>query len=264
MPINTTMGDFRTEKRCTDAEQAGPCIVISQPMYFPWVGLLEQVRLCDIFVFYDDVQYSRGGFSNRVQLKTNMGIRWMTVPLQDQHLGQLINEVKINNRLDWRRSQRDQLHQAYAGAPYRDEMIGIVDEVFSHDYELLADLTKASMLALIDYFDLGRNKTFFNSSLLETPGASTQRVIDLCLRLQAKSYLTGHGARHYLEHARFEEHCIDVNYIDYGLKPYMQAHGEFTPYVTALDLVAYCGKGGLSFIAGVPITWRDFVSVQKA
>ena len=44
------------------------CLVISQPMYFPRVGMLEQIRLADHFVYYDDVQFSRGGFSNRVQL----------------------------------------------------------------------------------------------------------------------------------------------------------------------------------------------------
>jgi hypothetical protein len=50
---------------------------ISQSMYFPWVGLLELIRLTDIFIHYDDVQYprSRGGFYNRVQLKIARGKR---------------------------------------------------------------------------------------------------------------------------------------------------------------------------------------------
>ena len=34
-------------------------VVISQSMYFPWVGMLEQIRLADVFVFYDDVQFSK-------------------------------------------------------------------------------------------------------------------------------------------------------------------------------------------------------------
>src|SRR5690606_29856763 len=71
-------------------------IVISQPMYFPWVGQLEQLRLADTFVFYDDVQFSKGSFSNRVQIKTEAGMRWMTVPLKDLHLGQLINGVALD------------------------------------------------------------------------------------------------------------------------------------------------------------------------
>ena len=41
-------------------------------MYFPWVGLLEQVCSADCFVHYDDVQYVRG-FCNRVQMKVPNG-----------------------------------------------------------------------------------------------------------------------------------------------------------------------------------------------
>ena len=53
-------------------------VVISQSMLFPWVGLLEQMRLADVFVHYDDVQFSKGSFVNRVQVKTPDGVRWMT------------------------------------------------------------------------------------------------------------------------------------------------------------------------------------------
>ena len=72
--------------------------VISQPMYFPWVGMFEQVRLCDIFVYYNDVQFSKGSFTNRVQIKApnNEGFKWLTVPLKDLKLGSLINKTYIN------------------------------------------------------------------------------------------------------------------------------------------------------------------------
>jgi len=53
-------------------------IVISQSMYFPWVGLLEQIRLAEFFVHYDDVQLTRV-FTNRVQVKTAQGSKWITV-----------------------------------------------------------------------------------------------------------------------------------------------------------------------------------------
>ena len=61
-------------------------LVISQSMYFPWVGMLEQIRLADVFMHYDDVQLARG-FYNRVQVKTAQGARWLTVPLRDKHQG---------------------------------------------------------------------------------------------------------------------------------------------------------------------------------
>ena len=58
-------------------------VVISQPMFFPWVGIFEQIRLADIFVHFDDVQLPWGSsFINRVQIKTKDGIKWLTIPIR--------------------------------------------------------------------------------------------------------------------------------------------------------------------------------------
>ncbi len=238
-------------------------IVISQPMYFPWVGILEQVRLSNIFVHYEDVQFTRGSYSNRVQVKTEGGTRWLTVPLRNQILGQRINEVEIDYRTDWQRSHRDILKQAHAKSKFRAEMFDLVDDVFSRQYDNLADLSKASMMSLIRYFGLEHGRTFIDSTDLAIGGSSSQRVIDICVRLDAGHYITGHGARNYLEHEAFEATDIDVGYIGYGLSTYGQLHGTFTPFVTALDLIANCGKDGQHHIGGRLIPWREFIVVQK-
>ncbi|MEO6690530.1 MAG: WbqC family protein [Dokdonella sp.] len=243
----------------------GPdCLVISQPMYFPWPGLLEQIRMCETFVHYSDVQFSKGSFTNRVQIKTAQGIRWLSVPLRRLGLGQRIDEVATDESVDWRRKHCDQLRQAYADAPFRIEMLNLVEKVFSDSYPSIAKLSIASTMALARYFTLDCGRRFHDSSNLDVPGASTSRVVDICRRLNANRYLTGHGARNYLDHARFESHGIGVFYAGYSLTPYPQQHGPFMPYVTALDLVANCGKAGVSCIAGQPIPWRQFLASAAA
>ena len=67
-------------------------VAISQPMYFPWAGMLEQMRLADVWVHLDDAQFSKGGFFNRVQIKTDQGTPWLTVPLAESKLGQQLIE----------------------------------------------------------------------------------------------------------------------------------------------------------------------------
>src|SRR5690242_11364734 len=82
---------------------AGGTVVISQPMFFPWVGMLEQLRLADTYVHYDDVQFEKGSFSNRVQIKTQAGVKWLTVPLRDKKLGQRILDVQVDDASGFRR-----------------------------------------------------------------------------------------------------------------------------------------------------------------
>lgn len=236
----------------------GKVIVVSQSMYFPWFGLLDQIRMADVFVHYDDVQFTRG-FHNRVQIKTPHGVKWMTVPLRRWHRGQKIDEVLPDERIAWRDQHRELLRQNYLKAPFRDEMLSLVDKVFNQPAETLADIARASILALADYFGLGAGRQFVRSDLLHVAGNSSVRLRDIVLSLGGDVYVTGHGARNYLNHDLFQRSGIEVRYMRYYCEPYLQRYGEFTPYVSALDLIANCGPEGASHMQSSTVAWKEFV-----
>lgn len=238
-------------------------IVISQPMLFPWVGMLEQVRAADTFVYYPDVQFSKGSFVNRVQIKTAHGIKWLTVPLQGLRLGQRINELRISNQRNWRREHMQLLGDAYADAPYLDAMLKLVESVYANDYENIGSLSEASQMALCKYYGLDRCRNFKSSDTLGIDGSNSRRVLDIVLSLRGDTYVTGHGASRYLDHEAFEQAGVRVDYMDYAKVPYPQLYGEFTPYVSALDLIANTGPGGIDCICPRSIYWKDFLSDER-
>jgi hypothetical protein len=47
--------------------------------------------------------------------------------------------------------------------------------------------------------------------------------------------------------------------MDYEKRAYPQLHGDFTPFVSALDLLANCGQAGRDVIAPRTLCWKDFV-----
>lgn len=235
-------------------------IVISQPMYFPWVGILEQIRLADHFVFYDDVQFSKGSFVNRVQIKTSSGIKWLTVPLSNLSLGQRIQDVKLDNSKNWQRQHLDMLTQAYAKAPFSSDMLNLVQKVFDTTPQSISGLSSISILALCEYFGIGSACKFFSSSDLHISGSGSKRVLDIVMQLKGSQYITGHGAANYLDHECFSRSGINVEYMDYRKTPYDQLHSEFTPFVSALDLVANLGQDGIEYISSNTMNWREFLS----
>ena len=233
-------------------------IVISQSMLFPWVGLLEQVRLADVFVHYDDVQFSKGSFVNRVQVKTPQGMRWMAVPLLDLHLGQKINEVQVPPSKEWRDAHLALLESSLANAPFRRDALGLAEGVYAADYANIGALARASLMALVEDFGLDAHCRFIDVESLDIPGSSSDRVLSVVKCLEGDKYITGHGARRYLDHELFERSGVAVEYMTYNCTPYPQGHGDFTPYVSALDLVANCGKLGLESINSGTTDWRSF------
>jgi len=234
-------------------------LVISQPMFFPWVGMLEQIRLADVYVYYDDVQFSKVSFTNRVQIKTADGFKWLTVPVNIQ-LGQLICQVTTDGRRHWRANHLAFLEQTYHDAPFLTEMLALVRSVYEQPLTTIADVSIASTKALCIYFDLYNDTEFMISSDLHIEGRSSRRVLDIVEHVAGNIYITGHGAKDYLDHDLFEEHQVRVEYMDYQKQPYPQLYGSFTTYVSALDLVANVGKEGRSVITSPSVYWKDFLS----
>lgn len=234
-------------------------VVISQPMYFPWVGLFEQIALADVYVHYTDVQFSRGSFTNRVQVKTPQGSRWMTVPLRDLRLGQHIDEVQVDERQDWRSQHRRLLRQALGQAPHYADAERLFDALpAAAGAQTIAAVAIASIEAVCDYFGL-RPPRVVSIDALGVGGSGSTRVLEIVRRVGGTRYVTGHGARHYLDHAAFDRAGVAVNYMQYRCTPYPQFHGAFTPYVTVLDLVAQCGRAGRALINSGTCNWREFL-----
>ena len=235
-------------------------VVISQSMFFPWVGLLDQMRLADVFVHYDDVQFSKGSFTNRVQLKTENGIKWLTVPLSNFKFGQLIKDVRINTISEWRERHLSLIeNQLLRHVPFSEDVHSIIDNIYNRDWSRISDLARSTMMAMADYFGFLDNTKFLDSEDIGIKGRGSERVLEIVKALGGDEYITGHGARNYLDHEAFEREGIRVSYMRYDYAPWPQLHGPFTPYVTALDLVANCGKEGIRYINSGTVDWKEFV-----
>jgi hypothetical protein len=227
-------------------------------MFFPWVGFFEQIRLSDVYVNYKDVQYSKGSFTNRVQIKSQTGIKWLTVPLKKLHFGQIISEVEIDNTKNWQESHLKLLKNCYEFAPYYQDMISIVEGVYSKEWFLISDLAQETLNRVSWYFDFRWDKKNINIETLNIPGKGSDRVLEIALKLGADFYITGHGARSYLNHILFEQAGIEVGYMNYQKKEYSQLYGEFNPFVSILDLIANVGRNGSDYIISKTINWRNF------
>jgi hypothetical protein len=232
-------------------------LVVSQPMFLPWVGLFEQIRLADVFIHYDDVQLPQGrSFMSRVQLKTAKGVSWLTVPIDHAKSGKLLNEVILFNSEEWRSRHLRKIRHAYARSPYFNLMLKLVEDIYGRETDNLAKFNINAIEQIAQW--LGLSPRFIRSSAMHIEGASTGRLVALCEALDCDVYVTGHGALKYLDYQQFEDRGISVRYMDYARVPYEQGHGEFTPYVSILDAIANCGEGARELLCSNATYWRDF------
>ena len=185
-------------------------VVISQPMFFPWNGMFEQIRLTASNVHFDDVQYTSRSFVSRVQVKTAGGIKWLTVPVRHASRDQAIRHTEIDGSRDWRKQHLSLLAQSYARAPCRKEMLELVETVYAGDWRTIDELNRAGLAAVCGYFGLDRDRRFLCASDFAVETRKSERVLELVKKVGGDCYVTGHGARNYLDHARFENDGIRV------------------------------------------------------
>ena len=229
-------------------------------MFFPWIGIFEQMRLADVFIHYDNALLPQGrSFVTRVRVKAHQGKGWLAMPVKRKGLGrQPINSVQVIDSTDWRKSHLRTLQMEYARAPYRDDMLAIVEEVYLYETSFCSALNIFAAEKIANYFDLPCQ--FIHSSDYPFQDGKCEKLINLVRTLGGDTYITGHGALNYLDYELFEVNHIQVKFMDYQLIPYPQLHGAFDAYVSILDLIANQGNAGKRFIASEAVDWKEFTS----
>jgi hypothetical protein len=225
-------------------------------MFFPWVGFFEQVRLADIFVHYDDVQLPQGrSFIRRVQIKTPNGSSWLSAPICKG--ANLISEAKLDDSQHWRETHRKKLRHNYTKAPFAPEMLALAEDAYAQKTDNLCEFNIYSIEKIAAYF--GLTPCFLRSSQLGVGGAKSERLLQIVQKVGGTTYITGHGARNYLDHLLFEAAGIRVEYMHYQCLPYPQLYGAFTPFVSILDLIANMGREGRRYILSHSVYWKEFL-----
>ena len=222
--------------------------VILQPSYIPWRGYFHQLVRSDIFVFYDDVQYDKNGWRNRNRIRTSDGWQWITVPvLSIGRFGQAINEVRVNNRVNWRRKHWRAIQQAYHQAPFFRKYEPFFQEVYIREWEMLVDLDIYLTVEIAKFLGAQGTK-FVRSSELGIEGDRVGRILEVCKHVGATDYLVGPSAKAYMMDDLFTREGIRVEYQLYDYPPYPQVYQPFVSQMSIIDVLFNCGPDARGYL----------------
>lgn len=230
-------------------------VMISQPMFFPWIGLFEQIMLSDLYIHLDDVQMPGGqSFVHRVQLKGPNGSFWWNAPMNKPSLQTAIRDVSIDITSRWKRKSRTTLEQILSGEPFIKDALDLFDLVVSHDTTSLSLFNIHSIEAIAQYLEL---KTHFKTiHRNELSNDKTENIIEILVKEKADSYLSALGGLNYLDQNVFDKNNIKLLYMEYKKQVYPQKYGIFDPYVSILHPIAALGKDSRQLL--LPIKKEGF------
>lgn len=223
-------------------------IGILQPGYLPWLGFFEQLYRSDIFVIYDDVQYDKGSWRNRNRIKTANGIQWLTVPVRfDFSDRPLVNQVSIDNAVDWRKKHASSIRQNYGRTPFFARYWPLFEEAFDRQWDFLIDLDLYFIERLATCLGLADRRIILSSSL-NLDGDRIGRLLAVCKHFNADVFYEGAAGRNYIDDQKFMDRGVSVQYQNYQHPVYKQLYGEFIPYLSVIDLLFNQGGQSLNVL----------------
>ena len=212
---------------------------VIQSNYLPWRGYFDFIDDVDLFVFHDDVQFTKGDWRNRNRLKTADGTRWMTVPVHYDRTAQRICDTTIDYSRHWQRDHRNAITASLTHAPFLADVLALLQPSWDARHQTISDLNVALIEAVCHYLDI--RTPLRMSSDFRLHGARTERLIELLTAVGATTYLSGPAARAYLDEEQFERAGIRLEYKEYSYPAYPQQWGAFEGGVSIVDTIANCG-----------------------
>jgi hypothetical protein len=206
-------------------------VAILQSNYFPWRGYFSIINSVDLFVFHDDLQYTKNDWRNRNRfIRANENPTWLSIPCGTSEK-RLICEVKLPNT-NWEKEHFQKINDWYSGKINIQKYRPLLEEIYLRNkFTTLSDFNQfwIKFIAQVEF----QSKTdFLDSRTLNLTKTKSSRVIEILTEVGASSYLSGPSGRNYLNEDDFRSKGIELEYADYAKLPELnkicQRQGEFS------------------------------------
>lgn len=220
---------------------------IIQSNYIPWRGYFDLIDDVDLFIFYDDVQYTKNDWRNRNRIKTANGLIWLTIPVLFKLSEKTsIQDAKIDYKKHWLRKHEDSILFSYAKAPFFKDYAEDLFSILNKKYVTISELNITLIKWIMQKINI--NTEIKMSSEFRSTGIKTARLINILKQAGATSYLSGPSAKAYLDAKMFRTAGIDLEYKGYEYIEYPQLYGKFEPQVSIIDLLFNCGENSIEYL----------------
>lgn len=217
-------------------------IAVMQPYLFPYLGYFQLIASVDVFVYYDDVNYIKGGWINRNRLLLNDAPFYFTVPCQQASPNKLICDIDTALNEKQGRKLLFLFSQSYARAPYVKQVMPILEDVFSTYNANLSEFTIKSIMSVCEYLGIEKewrvsSKQDYNSDL-----PREQRLIDICKTEGCNVYHNPIGGQELYTKEMFSPSGIELKFVKNHLPTYTQRKNEFVPGLSIIDILMFNDK----------------------
>lgn len=220
-------------------------VAIMQPYFLPYIGYFQLISCSDVFVVYDNIQYTKKGWINRNRYLVNGRDELFSIPLQKA--SDSLDVVQRNVAESFAPEKLvAKITGAYRGAPFFSEGVALFTKAAHCPSQNLFEFLYHSIQVVCQY--LGIDTTLLPSSAVSIDHSlrSQERVIAICKALGATRYINPIGGLDLYSGPSFASHHIELEFLKARPFQYQQFGEDFVPWLSILDLIMFNSREALA------------------
>lgn len=216
-------------------------LAIMQPYFMPYIGYFQLIKAVDKFIIYDDVTYIKQGWINRNQLLINGESKKFTIPVSNGSSNTLIKDVVISNLAfdKWKITFYKTLMSSYGRAPYYNNVLDLMDKIINSSTNYISELAVNGIEEVLKYLNISCDISLSSKVYDNTKLMGQDRVLDICKKESAKTYINPIGGQTLYSHERFHQNGVELFFIMSKEFKYQQFNNEFVPWLSIIDVLMF-------------------------
>ncbi len=213
-----------------------------QPYFFPYLGYYALIKHSDHFIIIDTPQFIRHGWIERNRiLKPKDGWQYIKVPLEKHSRDTAIKDIKIKNTQNWKKKIFAQLTHYKKKAPFYDNVIDLLKDIFSLDTDSIVELDKYALIKTCEYLGINTPISVFSEMDLkiDEPNAPDEWALNISLAMKADKYINPPGGKEFFDKSKYDKNGIELDFFHLNLDKYNQKRENFESGLSIIDVMMF-------------------------
>jgi hypothetical protein len=216
-------------------------LAIMQPYFLPYIGYFQLIDMVDIFVIYDDIEYSKKGCINRNRMLQNGEPVYFTLPLKkDSDYLDIVQRFLAGNFEKEKDKFLRKIEYNYIKAPCFVEFFPLIEEILHFERSNLFEFIFNSIKLIMGNLRIKTSIIVSSTLGKEIKKMKAQdKVLAICKSLNATQYINSIGGISLYNKEDFKKENIDLLFYRCNDIAYKQFNNEFVPWLSIIDVLMF-------------------------
>lgn len=211
---------------------------IMQPYFLPYIGYFQLIAAVDLFIVYDNIEYTKKGWINRNRMLSNGTDTTFSLPLRKD--SDYLNVVDRELSSDFNRQKfLNQIRGAYIKAPQFKAVWPLIEKIVMYESSNLFRYIHNSIIEICRYLDINTKICLSSEVPIDHNLKNQDKVISLCQANNATIYINTSGGIDLYSKEAFDGAGLQLNFIKALPFEYAQLGNEFVPWLSIVDVLMF-------------------------